>query len=383
MRGVYIGNGRVLVSTTWGGKLLVSSGDLSLAPELIIYGVYDVPLTNYLLKNITAGDTVIDVGANLGCFTVLMGHLVGRAGKVVAYEANPATCALLRDNVSMNYLNVQTEVVNKAAYSEETTLSFYQTEKFHGNASLYKHDDSYFGYFGDEKISEVKVAAEPLDIHLGNFDRIRLVKIDVEGAEYDVFQGMKKLLDSRAVDTVVFELNRSRLGNRWFPFYNLLLAYQQDYFARFYTITNEGVLQPAELDPLFAKGEIPAVVMRFAHSGQVRMLLELSGTCLSAIEYIDGHLASADGGGAKTMLANFAAAVNQVEKTLAEFAAEGIPSLDDEAVAGFKENVAAIVRACEKNDCDEALRILRSGLLPAYREWRSDLTAIFNPWKRD
>lgn len=263
MRGVYIGNQKVLVSLVWGGKIIVSAEDLSLTPDLIINGVYDIPLTKYLVKNVKPGSTVFDVGANIGCFTVLMGYLVGRQGLVVAYEANPDTCALLRDNVAMNYLMPQTTIYNKAIYVKTSEVSLYKTARFHGNTSLKKHDKSYFDLFGEERVDEIKVEAEPLDVHLNKIDIIDLIKIDIEGGEYDAFLGMQGLIERGVVKTAVFELNRLMLGDKWNAFYMLLEGLTKLHDVKFYTLTEEGDLVPQRLEELFAQDQISSVVVEF------------------------------------------------------------------------------------------------------------------------
>ena len=263
MRGIYIGDKKALVSMVWGGKLIVSTNDLSLSPDLIIHGVYDVPLTNYLLKAVKPGDTVFDIGANIGCFTVLLGYLVGREGKVIAYEASPDIVKLLSDNVAMNYLKAQTTIYNKAIYSKVMQVTLYQTERFHGNTSLTKHNSEYFHFFGKEGINQVQIDAEPLDVHLNTLTHIDLVKIDIEGGEYDAFIGMQGLLERRMIGTVVFELNKLMLGDSWLPFYQLLQGIAKSYNAKFYTLTDDGQLVSQNLDILFAHDQVNAVVMKF------------------------------------------------------------------------------------------------------------------------
>lgn len=263
MRGVYIGDQKALVSMVWGGKMIVSTNDLSLSPDLIIHGIYDVPLTNYLVKTIKPGNTVLDIGANAGCFTVLLGYLVGREGKVIAYEANPDTYKLLCDNVAMNYLKAQTTIYNKAIYSKSTQVTLYQTERFQGNASLIEHNKEYFKFFGQESISQVQIEAEPLDVYVDALAYIDLVKIDIEGGEYDAFIGMHGLIARRMIGNVVFELNRLMLGDRWVPFHKLLQTIAESYNARFFTLADDGQLVPQSLDILFSHEQINAVVMKF------------------------------------------------------------------------------------------------------------------------
>ncbi|MBO8127817.1 MAG: FkbM family methyltransferase [Peptococcaceae bacterium] len=261
MKGIYIGNNKALVCPVWGGKLLVPSDDLSVAPNLIMHGVHEPELTNYLLKTIRANYTTVDIGANLGYFTVLLGYLVGPGGKVIAYEADPGSFNLLRDNVSINYLYDRITLHNKAIYSSTCKLSFYITERFRGNASINEHDEKYFKHYNDN-VRRIEVPAEPLDIYLGQLKHIDLVKLDIEGGEYHAFRGMADLIKNKVIDTVVFELNRGMLKDNWFPLYHLLSDITERYGAKLFSLTTEGNLVPATLSELYQYNGYPHVVMK-------------------------------------------------------------------------------------------------------------------------
>jgi len=260
MHGTYIGNNKVLVSTKWGGMLTVNAEDLSLAPVLIIHGIYDAGLTNYLIKNIKKGDTVVDIGANLGYFTTLMGYLVGPIGKVLAYEANPSLIPLIQDNISMNYIGDRVTVYNKAIYSEYKTMPFFVAKKFMGNSSLHKHDSVYFNNYKSDTIQEIQVDAEPLDAIMDNVDVLSFVKIDIEGGEYHALKGMEKLLESNKIETFSFELNRKMLQNDWYLLYAFLKAYEER--MEYYLLNNNGDILPISLDDLFMKDGIPNVIVK-------------------------------------------------------------------------------------------------------------------------
>lgn len=261
MRGTYIGNSRALVWPIWGGELLIPSDDLSMAPDLLIHGLHEPELTNYFLNNIKEGFTGVDLGANLGYFTVLLGHLVGPKGKVIAYEADPRSYSFLMDNLSINYFHDHVTIHNKAVYSSSCSLPFYVTDRFRGNASIYRHDDGYFRYYNDN-IREIQVEAEPLDTYLGRLEHIDMVKMDIEGGEYQAFLGMAGLIGQGAVGSVVFELNRSMMKSDWGPFCVLLRETREKHGADFYTLTLEGNPVPADLDQLLREGGNPGVLMK-------------------------------------------------------------------------------------------------------------------------
>jgi FkbM family methyltransferase len=187
LHGTYVGDGRVLVAPVWGGRMHAVSGDLSLTPELVAHGTYDVPFTAYVQRYIQPGDVVFDIGANIGLFTILLGYQVWERGTVVAYEANPRVLPVLRDNVSMNWFSDRVEIVPKAAAAEAGTLPFLAPSRFDLCGSLKPIEHLLSTEDRLSEVERVEVEAEPLDVHVGRFERIDLIKIDVEGAEEQVF----------------------------------------------------------------------------------------------------------------------------------------------------------------------------------------------------
>jgi FkbM family methyltransferase len=257
----YVGNNRLLVSTTWGGKLFMSASDLSLTPDVVHRGNYDEPFTRFVMKTLRRGDVAFDVGANVGLFTVLMGGLVGPEGRVVAYEAAPENVALLSDNVAMNYYGGWVDVVAKAAAAQEGTLPFYATTRFQGNGSMLPHDEEYAREYPVDGQRRLEIPAEPLDVHLGRFETINLVKIDVEGGEEQVFAGMEALVASGAVERICFELLRARMGADWEP----MAARLRRFAAAGWTLSvvdGKGELLPAGVERLLEIGQYSQVLLQ-------------------------------------------------------------------------------------------------------------------------
>ena len=175
----------------------------------------DEPLTQFIVSVLRAGDVAFDVGANVGLFTLLMGQIVGPSGRVVAYEAAPENAALLRDTTAMNYQTAWVDIRQVAAAASAGTRTFHACTRFLGNGSLLPHDAQYAQELLVDGERELSVATEPLDVHLGAFEQIALVKIDVEGAEEQVLAGMQGLTDTGVVQRICMELLRSRMGEDW------------------------------------------------------------------------------------------------------------------------------------------------------------------------
>src|SRR5436309_218434 len=82
--------------TVFGSKLAGCTNEI-LQQYLYYFGVWEPHVTSWICGRLRPGDGFIDVGANIGYYTLLASHLVGAAGTVVAVEASPKTFARLRD----------------------------------------------------------------------------------------------------------------------------------------------------------------------------------------------------------------------------------------------------------------------------------------------
>jgi FkbM family methyltransferase len=261
VHGTYAGDGRMLVSTTWGGRLFVPSDDLSLMPELVAYGTYDKPFTAFVQRHLEPGDTVIDAGAHIGLFTLLFAYQVWEHGRVIAYEPNPRTLEFLRDNVTLSWLSDRVEIVPKAAGAATSSAPFLAAGRFTMSSSLRPVEDQLSSDDRRENIESIEVEVEPLDVHLGQFSRIDLIKVDVEGAEDQVFAGMERLLASGVVRRVTFEVSRDLMGDEWEPFNERLRRLERDGWA-FFTISEAGLPEPLSLTAMSGRGRYSQVLMQ-------------------------------------------------------------------------------------------------------------------------
>ncbi|MCW2954847.1 MAG: methyltransferase FkbM family [Conexibacter sp.] len=259
--GTYLGNDRLLISTTWGGTLLTFASDLGLTPDLVTDGQYDPAFTNWLQRALKPGHVAWDVGANIGYFTLLMAQLVGERGSVVAWEANPPTHALLVESLTMNYLLDRVEARAVAVAEHEGTLAFHSMSRFVGCGSLRAPDDAHYERFPVDEASVLEVPTEPLDRFLETTDHVDLVKIDVEGAELGVLRGMRGLLAAGKVGTVAFELLRETMGEDWEPTCGLLRGYA-DAGYRFATPCADGSEEATTVEHVLAVAAFPQVLMR-------------------------------------------------------------------------------------------------------------------------
>ena len=178
-----------------GRKIYVDQED---SLSISIFGVYE-PLTTQLVKDILRpGDAFVDIGANIGWFTLLAAPLVGDTGKVIAFEPEPANMAILKQNIALNTLH-NVELAATAVADRNETMTLYLCPTDRGSHALYRTDDGR---------SSIQVAAVRLDDYLGAFaGRIALIKMDIEGAEGQAVAGMQSLLKRNPGVKIIMEFS--------------------------------------------------------------------------------------------------------------------------------------------------------------------------------
>lgn len=260
MYGTYIGNNKMVVKLGYNGMLTISSKDLSIMPSLVTTGFLEIPLTKYFINQIKPGNTIIDVGTNVGYFTILAAKLVGSQGKVIGYEANPNLLPFVQDNIAMNWLTNQTKLKNIAIYSEKTTLNFHLSEKFHGDSSTQIRSQN---ENVNDRYTTINVDANSLDNELKGINSIDLLKLDIEGGEYNAFLGMIELLKNRKIKRIVFEWNKIMLGDTANKFIELIEEILFNYNGLLYTLNQNGEQIPATLHSITSVDFYPFALIEF------------------------------------------------------------------------------------------------------------------------
>jgi FkbM family methyltransferase len=241
-QGVYVGGGRVLTTTVYGQRLFVDARDLSLSPGLILDGCWEPNVTRALISLVKPGMTVVEIGANVGYFTTQLGRRVGGQGSVRAFEANPAVFDLLTENIDINGLvpivRAEPMLVCDSCGEREINL----LERHRGSGSMLAFGDEFLAMYHDKKTT-ITVPATTLDEYWRDERRpVDLVKMDAEGSEPMIVDGMRGILAQPHL-TVVCEFVKPFFAGREpsaEDFLEALLAYG---FALF-KITDRGDIAP-------------------------------------------------------------------------------------------------------------------------------------------
>jgi len=147
---------------------------------------YEPHLTRRLRALLGPGAVFVDIGANIGFFTLLAAARVGPKGRVHAFEARADNLALLRRSVEDNgFTNVE---VHQCAVSDRAgSLAFFASGTWYSNGRIVGDDEP-----GSERLP--RVPAVTLDEALAEAPRVDVVKMDIEGAEARALAGMRRLL---------------------------------------------------------------------------------------------------------------------------------------------------------------------------------------------
>lgn len=187
-------------------KMLLDPMDLSLAPHLMLDGYWEMWLTEALIGVVRPGMIVADVGANVGYFTLLMADLVGPAGRVHAFEPNPAVAALLRRSLIANgFADRVTLHVDPLGSNDGESVALYHDGEQSGGAFVSVVARPEYGV-------GVPLVVRRMD-GIAPLAGVQLVKIDAEASEEAIWSGMSGLIAGEALATVFMEWSSGRYAD--------------------------------------------------------------------------------------------------------------------------------------------------------------------------
>lgn len=174
--------------------------DLSDYIQRSIYlGTFERVETDIVEHALKPGMTFVDVGANVGYFTLLAAQRVGTAGRVLSFEPSKALHARLAETVERNALSNVT-LIEAGLGDREKIVRLYLNPSFANNSpTMVAHEAA--------EVTDVRVLRLDDFISTHRIDKIDLMKVDVEGYEPDVFAGAERALAAGTVRAVLCEFN--------------------------------------------------------------------------------------------------------------------------------------------------------------------------------
>ena len=167
-------------------------------------GVWEPYESSLVLSRLHPGDVFVDVGANIGYFTVIAASLVGDRGRVYAFEPDPKNFHLLEKSCTHNLLQPRIHAVKAGLSSEDNAGQLYLSEDNLGDHQIYESDVERAHvditlYQGSNYLQR--------EMQRDNIAKIDLIKVDTQGSEFAVLAGLMPLLQSLdKVPTILIEL---------------------------------------------------------------------------------------------------------------------------------------------------------------------------------
>lgn len=200
-------NGGLLLKKIQGSRMYLDVNDPGLSKGLAIHGVREEIHTKIIKRELEEGMTVVDIGANIGYYVLIEALIVAKKGRVYAIEPSPGNFELLNKNIKVNNYTDIVQPYNIAIsdrcgkarlyLSEESNLpTMLNPEEYPSKA----HADTY-----------IEVQTTTLDDFLKDKEPVDLIRMDVEGYEVEIFDGMLNTLQGgNAPRKILFEAHPSR-----------------------------------------------------------------------------------------------------------------------------------------------------------------------------
>jgi FkbM family methyltransferase len=212
-----------------------------LQAHLYLFGSYELPTIRHIRSFLTPGAVCIDVGAQMGYLSLAMATSAGRQTAVHAFEPEDINAARFRENMALN--NIQNVQLHREAVSNiEGTLHLFLSK----TANAGTHSTLY----NERTVTEesIQIPATTLDAfaRATNLPRLDLIKVDVEGAEFEVIQGADSVLRTYRPRVILELCDRLQIERGLSSRQIKEFMVERDYSA--YTIADDGTPIPSGLD---------------------------------------------------------------------------------------------------------------------------------------
>jgi FkbM family methyltransferase len=251
--------------TVFGVEIECTMADL-IERYVMFFGVWEPNLTAFLQRRLRTGDVFIDLGANVGYFTLLASRLVGETGTVVAIEAAPHIFSRLKKNLRRNKVT-NVRAIEIAVAGGPGNVDLYTGGHLNSGAT------TTIASRGAERVAQVRAESFDRIVNPEEFARARVIKIDIEGAELPPLMTLLKLAPALRNDVeVVVELSPDSLPtvggspteivetfeNAGFHAYDLQNSYDiNGYFQRRPPVPPRRIRNPVvrQIDVVFSRKE--------------------------------------------------------------------------------------------------------------------------------
>jgi FkbM family methyltransferase len=267
---VYLGDHVACTYLQNGWRIFVDTRSFDVGIHLLMGGVWETIHSKVFERMLFRGAGVLDVGANMGFYSVLAGPHIGPDGLLIAVEANPHLARLVHYSFAINGFLRYGEVHNVAAASAPGVVDLVADPHMTGGGNIRPHATK-ITYQAASGLQTHRVPAVALDQLLGDRrGRINVVKMDIEGAEPAAFEGMRLLLKEAQPLRILLEYNGH--AKHIADAFRALQPYLEEQGFEPLDVVNEAQLRPLTWDELLGGGQRrDVVVARKADRGWIHV----------------------------------------------------------------------------------------------------------------
>lgn len=196
----YFGPKGIRLTKVNGFRMYVACCDWAVAPIMMFSHTWEPEETNLCKQHIKEGMTVVDAGAYIGYYSLLASKLVGKRGKVYAFEPSLECSELLHRNIQLNGCK-NIRVFEKAIADKMGYTTFYPNPNNLSGSTMFEHYSTTKSY----RDLRVEVPIITLDEAIGD-ERVDFIKMDIEGGETKALSGMPKIIKNSPSLKMIIEV---------------------------------------------------------------------------------------------------------------------------------------------------------------------------------
>jgi len=198
----------LVLRTIQGSKMYLQPTHFDISTELAVKGVHEPAATREFLHHLKPGMRIVDLGANIGYYTLLEARAVGPQGRIYAVEPDPATFEILQRNIEVNGYQDRVQPFQMAIADRSGEARLYQSQKSNLNSLLPNPED-------DETFKVIQTTT--LDQFVKDFEPIDFIRMDVEGFEHEILLGADRTFSSEHPIQLFMEVHDEIFDERGLP----------------------------------------------------------------------------------------------------------------------------------------------------------------------
>jgi FkbM family methyltransferase len=224
---------KIIIRNIQGSKMMLNLNDFGLSKQLFLNGIREPECTRIMKKILKKDMIIAEIGANIGYYTLIEASSIGKNGKIYAIEPFPSNFELLKKNIELNSYNKITELFN-IAISNKTDVTKLYIDNKHNLCNMFE---------SDIKKEFVKVKTKTFDDFIADKKIPDLIRMDIEGFEYYVIEGMKKTLEKCSSCKIFIELHPFQMEQKGLDYEKPIKTLFQYGFQPIYIIKEYGPMK--------------------------------------------------------------------------------------------------------------------------------------------